>query len=235
MRSFEPTLAQSGTEEITNDTPIMIWYHLASDVNRYAAQFDFDYKWKSICECGRLELEVEKDLWKQLTSPDYPNHYCNSMKCQYLLSAPQGCIVVANITELALEPNEDVLAIFDGANVTDQRIRTISGFEISTVSLRSTSETMTVYFETDISITNKGFVLYYTAEDAPVDDKSNVADKLGSSKHLGIIFCILLSLITGTVFGLIYYKRLFCFAKQRGRWHGTSVVGFTNLSHENSS
>ncbi|KAL3990367.1 CUB domain family protein [Acanthocheilonema viteae] len=113
MYSFEPTLAGSGTEEITNDSPIMIWYHLASDINKHVAQFDFDYKWKSICECGLLELEAKNDLWKQLTSPDYPNHYCNLMKCQYLINAPKGYIVVANITELALEPNEDILAIFD--------------------------------------------------------------------------------------------------------------------------
>uniref|UniRef100_A0A0R3RZ52 CUB domain-containing protein n=1 Tax=Elaeophora elaphi TaxID=1147741 RepID=A0A0R3RZ52_9BILA len=140
---FEPTLAESGTEEITNDTPMMIWYHLASDINGRAAQFDFDYKWKSICECGRLELEAKKDLWKQLTSPDYPSHYCNLMKCQYLISAPLRYIVVVNITELALEPNEDVLAIFDGTNITDRRIRITSGVEIFTDLLRSTAETMT--------------------------------------------------------------------------------------------
>lgn len=45
------------------------------------------------------------------------------MKCQYLIRAPQGYIVVANITELALEANEDILAIFDGTNITDRRIR----------------------------------------------------------------------------------------------------------------
>ncbi|EJD76583.1 hypothetical protein LOAG_16527 [Loa loa] len=123
MYSFEPALAQSGTEEIMNDMPMMIWYHLASDINKQAAQFDFDYKWKSICECGCLELEAKKGLWKQLTSPDYPSHYCNLMKCQYLITAPQGYIVIANITEVALEPNEDVLAIFDGSNITDRRIK----------------------------------------------------------------------------------------------------------------
>lgn len=47
MHSFEPMLARTGTEEITNDRPVMIWYHLASDINRKAAQFDFVYKWKS--------------------------------------------------------------------------------------------------------------------------------------------------------------------------------------------
>lgn len=47
MYSFEPMLTQSGTEEITNDMPVMIWYHLAADINRHVAQFDFDYKWKS--------------------------------------------------------------------------------------------------------------------------------------------------------------------------------------------
>ncbi|EJW80518.1 hypothetical protein WUBG_08574, partial [Wuchereria bancrofti] len=67
----------------------------------------------SVCECGCLELKAKKGLWKQLTSLDYPDHYCNLMKCKYLITAPQGCIVDANITELALEPNEDVLAIFD--------------------------------------------------------------------------------------------------------------------------
>ncbi|VDK69246.1 unnamed protein product [Litomosoides sigmodontis] len=233
--SFEPVLAQNGTEEITNDMPVMIWYHLAADINRHVAQFDFDYKWKSICECGRLQLEAKKDVWKQLTSPDYPNHYCNSMKCQYLISAPQGYVVVANITELALEPNEDVLAIFDGTNTTDPRIRIISGVEIFTDLLRSTAETMTVYFETDVSITNKGFVLYYTASSASsisgpyhfikeassVNDRSNGAGKLRGSKHLGIISFILLLLITGIVIsGLIYYKQLLCFANRRDRWHG---------------
>uniref|UniRef100_A0A1I8ECM9 CUB domain-containing protein n=1 Tax=Wuchereria bancrofti TaxID=6293 RepID=A0A1I8ECM9_WUCBA len=159
---FNP-LTQSGTEVITNDTPMMTWYHLTSDINRNTAHFEFDYKWKSICECGCLELKAKKGLWKQLTSLDYPDHYCNLMKCKYLITAPQGCIVDANITELALEPNEDVLAIFDGTNITDRRIKITSGVEIFTDLLRSTAETMTVYFETDSSITNKGFVLYYTA------------------------------------------------------------------------
>ncbi|OZC05293.1 hypothetical protein X798_07729 [Onchocerca flexuosa] len=232
---FEPTLAQSGTEEVTNDSPMMIWYHLASDINRRAAQFDFNYKWKSICECGSLELEAKEGLWKQLTSPDYPGHYCNLMKCQYLITAPQGYVVVANITELALEPNEDVLAIFDGINITDRRIRITSGIEIFTDLLRSTAEMMTVYFETDISITNKGFVLYYSAENASADERSSVSSELGESKHLGIIFCILLFLVTGIVFGLTCYKQKKVFVNRRGHWRTSSVVGFTNLSHEDSS
>lgn len=55
--SFEPALAQSGTEEVTNDTPMMIWYHLASDINRSTAQFDFDYKWKSSLFSCLLKLD----------------------------------------------------------------------------------------------------------------------------------------------------------------------------------
>uniref|UniRef100_A0AAF5PKS4 Uncharacterized protein n=1 Tax=Wuchereria bancrofti TaxID=6293 RepID=A0AAF5PKS4_WUCBA len=43
-----------------------------------------------------------KGLWKQLTAPDYLDHYCNLMKCKYLMTAPQGCT-----------PEEDVLAILD--------------------------------------------------------------------------------------------------------------------------
>ncbi|VDN43831.1 unnamed protein product [Gongylonema pulchrum] len=70
-----------------------------------------------------MELQAEEGVWKQLTSPDYPNNYCNSMQCQYLITAPPGYHVAVNITELFLEPNEDVLAIFDGSNITDQRIR----------------------------------------------------------------------------------------------------------------
>uniref|UniRef100_A0A915Q2I6 CUB domain-containing protein n=1 Tax=Setaria digitata TaxID=48799 RepID=A0A915Q2I6_9BILA len=245
---FDPALAQSGIEEVTNDTPLMIWYHLASDINKQAAQFDFSYKWKPICECGYLGLEAKDGEWKQLTSPDYPSHYCNLMKCQYLITAPQGYIVVVNITELALEPNEDLLVIFDGANITNKRIKITSGVEIFTDLLRSSTEVMTVYFETDISITNKGFVLYYTAalrffprkgppgkiaEYLSRNDKNKVTGKLEGFKHLGIVFCLLF-FVTGAVFGLTYYKRLFCFANRRGHWHGTSV-GFTNLSHESSN
>ncbi|KAM3715965.1 Cubilin, partial [Dirofilaria immitis] len=230
---FEPTLAESGTEEVTNDSPIMIWYHLASDINKHAAQFDFGYKWKLICECGSLELEAKEGLWKQLTSPDYPSHYCNLMKCQYLITAPQEYIVVANITELALEPNEDMLVFFDGPNITDRRIRITTGIEIFTDLLRSTGEAMTVYFETDISITNKGFILYYTAENASTNDRSSAAHELNESKV--IISCTLLFVVTGIVFGLTYYKQLLCFANRRNRWHSTSIIGFTNLSHENSS
>ncbi|VDN35462.1 unnamed protein product [Gongylonema pulchrum] len=106
-----------------NDTPMVVWYHLASDINRQAAEFKFNYSWKPICQCGELELQAEEGVWKQLTSPDYPNNYCNSMQCQYLITAPPGYHVAVNITELFLEPNEDVLAIFDGSNITDQRIR----------------------------------------------------------------------------------------------------------------
>lgn len=69
--------------------------------------------------------------------------------------------------------------------------------------------------------------------DASVNDRS-ATGKLEGSQHFGIIFCVITFLIIGT-FGIIYYKQLLCFAKRRNRWHGTSVVGFTNLSHENGS
>lgn len=93
---------------------------------------------------------------------------------------------------------------------------------------RETSQSFLAQF---ISIPKK----YNFTESASVSDKSDVVDDLGGSKHLGIIFCILLFIITSIVFGLTCYKRLLCFANRRGRWHGTSVVGFTNLSHENGS
>ncbi|VDN42018.1 unnamed protein product [Gongylonema pulchrum] len=43
---FDPTLSESGSEEIMNDTPMVVWYHLASDINRQAAEFKFNYSWK---------------------------------------------------------------------------------------------------------------------------------------------------------------------------------------------
>ncbi|VIO88976.1 Uncharacterized protein BM_BM3407 [Brugia malayi] len=94
-----------GNERYTNDDLVSLGI-------RYQQKYCSNQH-SSVCECGCLELKAKKGLWKQLTSPDYPNHYCKLMKCKYLITAPQGCIVVANITELALEPNEDVLAIFD--------------------------------------------------------------------------------------------------------------------------
>ncbi|VDN00864.1 unnamed protein product [Thelazia callipaeda] len=160
---FDGTFLLNDTKVIINDSPLMIWYHLASDSNKQISQLNFNYEWRKICECGNPQLYAEKGTWKKLTSPDYPSHYCNLMECQYLITAPEGCNVLLNITELALEPNEDILTIFDGSNITDRQISLATGVEIFTELLESSAETMTIYFQTDISITSKGFVIYYTA------------------------------------------------------------------------
>uniref|UniRef100_A0A1I8EZJ7 Uncharacterized protein n=1 Tax=Wuchereria bancrofti TaxID=6293 RepID=A0A1I8EZJ7_WUCBA len=38
LYGFESALTQSRTEVVTNDTPMMIWYHLAFDINRNTAR-----------------------------------------------------------------------------------------------------------------------------------------------------------------------------------------------------
>uniref|UniRef100_A0A183UV67 CUB domain-containing protein n=1 Tax=Toxocara canis TaxID=6265 RepID=A0A183UV67_TOXCA len=109
---YEPGVSKEGVDEVSSEVPTRFWYHLAADAPGKAASIKFSYQWRP----------TSSKQWKQLTSPDYPAFYCNSMKCQYLITAPDGYIVVVNITEVALEPNEDILALFNGPNITHKRL-----------------------------------------------------------------------------------------------------------------
>lgn len=85
--------------------------------------FNSIIKKNSVCQCGQSKLIANSEQSKILSSPDYPEYYCNMMKCNYSIIAPAGYIVAINITELSLETNEDFVAFFDGPSANNTRLR----------------------------------------------------------------------------------------------------------------
>uniref|UniRef100_A0A915BXF6 CUB domain-containing protein n=1 Tax=Parascaris univalens TaxID=6257 RepID=A0A915BXF6_PARUN len=227
---YEPGLSKKGNDEMTADAPTRFWYHLAANAPGGVANIKFAYEWRPICECGELNLQASDNEWKRLTSPDYPAFYCNSMKCQYLITAPHDQVVVVNITEVALEPNEDILALFNGPNITDKRLELATGIQMFNYLIKGSVNEMTVYFESDVSISNKGFVLFYASEENSSADGATTRAIVGTSGHLllYVTLVLLLVLCSGVLF-IAYQRNLFCFAS-RYNWQD-SVVGFSNLTH----
>lgn len=45
------------------------------------------------------------------------------MACEYQITAPNGYIVALNVTEVNMEIDEDFVALFDGVNISDTRLR----------------------------------------------------------------------------------------------------------------
>uniref|UniRef100_A0A158Q4Q5 CUB domain-containing protein n=1 Tax=Dracunculus medinensis TaxID=318479 RepID=A0A158Q4Q5_DRAME len=243
--NFEPGIKIAGSARIVNNEPMGFWYHLASsDNNSQIASFNFTYEWRKICQCGQSKLIANSEQSKILSSPDYPEYYCNMMKCNYSIIAPAGYIVAINITELSLETNEDFVAFFDGPSANNTRLRILilqrvyyeqmelycraTGTNVYEPLIKSTQPEMFVYFESDVSIVNKGFVLYYYAE--PLSGTLMQGDRPSSGISMSNILLAFTCLIFIFVIVVTYQKRILCFARKYG-WTGASTVGFRNLTY----
>ncbi|CAD5228853.1 unnamed protein product [Bursaphelenchus okinawaensis] len=138
-----------------------IWYHRESDVVDSRDHYlSMEVEWKERCVCPPATLQAKED-WQELTSPDYPDPYCDGMNCTHVIVAPKDTIVQLNVTLLDLEMNLDTVTIFDGDSVNATKIDQLSGLEYFTNYIQSSDRFMTLYFKSDLSMATGGYVLHY--------------------------------------------------------------------------
>jgi len=79
---------------------VTIWLHRKGDDRvDMRREVHLYYEWRERCLCGQRELKAERGKWKTLTSPDYPQDYCNNMRCDYVIRADEGEFLRVNVTE----------------------------------------------------------------------------------------------------------------------------------------
>lgn len=100
----------------------------------------------------------------RITSPRYPNEYEGNLKCDYIITVPQGSHV-----ELTFHPQFDIeqwedcrfdsLTIYEGVTDSSREILRVCGKE-SPGNL-TVSSSVLIRFKTDWSVAGKGFALFY--------------------------------------------------------------------------
>ncbi|PIO68898.1 CUB domain protein [Teladorsagia circumcincta] len=144
------------------------------------------------CSCNNGSVHVAAvGEWKELTSPAYPLSYCNNMLCVTTITAPEGHHVVLNITDFYTEPYKDVLAIFDGQNITGEHMGLFHGKRKFPYLIRNTNESLSLVFKSDHDVCYRGYRLLFSAE-----LNGDVVDAdAGTSTHFSTIVIILLSIL----------------------------------------
>ncbi|CAD5235145.1 unnamed protein product [Bursaphelenchus xylophilus] len=168
------------------DEPVKIWYHReAVAVEGVDHLLDIKIEWKKRCVCPAAHLKATDD-WQELTSPDYPDPYCDSMNCTHVITAPEGKLVEVNVTLLDLEYSSDTLSLFDGDSMNSSKIDQLTGLEYFNTPFRSSSASMTLYFKSDRSLASNGYVLQYRFIQ-PVPDESSSGGFTAFHAFVGVL------------------------------------------------
>ncbi|CEF59821.1 CUB domain-containing protein [Strongyloides ratti] len=184
-----------------NAQNILIWFHRDKPNFDTKVTINIQYNFNVLCACPSYKLTAIEGVWNTLTSPDYPQHYCNDLTCRHLIEAPIGYRVIVNVTNVSTEMNHDKLVLFDGDNINTTHIELLTGLVTMNDFIRSKSSQMTIFFESDTSITGKGYSLLYSAE--MISDKNSLHSNIFSRNF----FIFLLFIIIIGCFGYIYYKK----------------------------
>lgn len=102
-----------------------------------------------------------------IMSPFYPQPYENSRVCHFDIIAPLGKAIVLNFTDFDIEDDCDFdsLAIYDGSDSTSTQIGNYCGEETPPPAI-STLNHMHLVFQSDTSISGRGFKANYSFIDA---------------------------------------------------------------------
>ncbi|XP_032222850.1 uncharacterized protein LOC116604499 [Nematostella vectensis] len=102
-----------------------------------------------------------------LQSPGYPRQYPVNTMCKWLIFVPTGYSVRLQLTVLDLEPDPtcrfDYLLVLDGPSVSSPELGRFCGKLADTGNVESSSNAMSVIFNSDLSDTRIGFRAYYLA------------------------------------------------------------------------
>uniref|UniRef100_A0A0K0FSH8 CUB domain-containing protein n=1 Tax=Strongyloides venezuelensis TaxID=75913 RepID=A0A0K0FSH8_STRVS len=186
-----------------NAQNVFVWYHREKPFMSSEATINIQYNFNVLCACPPEVLSASVGTWKTLTSPDYPQHYCNDLTCRHLIEAPPGYRVMVNVTDVSTEMNHDKVVLFDGDNINTTHIELFSGLVTMSDLIWSRNSQMTVLFESDTSITGKGYSLLYSADKIP-DNKGSHSGN--SVKNFLIWLLIIITFIIIGYFSYVYYK-----------------------------
>ncbi|XP_041361961.1 deleted in malignant brain tumors 1 protein-like [Gigantopelta aegis] len=103
------------------------------------------------------------------TSPGYPNFYDNNERCGWLIEAESSNLTIkADLVECRTEGTDyDFISVYDGPDRNSTRIALWGGTVRNTLTVHSSGNRMYVSFQSDRSITNRGFVIrYYQSNNA---------------------------------------------------------------------
>uniref|UniRef100_A0A7E4VLR8 CUB domain-containing protein n=1 Tax=Panagrellus redivivus TaxID=6233 RepID=A0A7E4VLR8_PANRE len=147
-----------------SDPYVQLWYHREGDDIAGERKLNINYSWRKRCQCGSGDLVAKVDDWTLLTSPDYPTPYCDNMDCTWHLRAPEGHRVIVNITDFLTEIDQDFLGIFNGNTTNTTHLELLSGMEQLESLVSSEGNELTILFTSDLSLSLRGFSLWYKAE-----------------------------------------------------------------------
>ncbi|KAI0233511.1 Cubilin [Lamellibrachia satsuma] len=102
-----------------------------------------------------------------IRSPNYPNEYPNNRVCVWRITMETGKQILLNVTDFAMEPHlptchNDYLEIRDGGFADSPLIGRYCEGKIDRV-IRSHSNRLYLKMETDDTVTDRGFNIYYDA------------------------------------------------------------------------
>ncbi|XP_016429682.1 CUB and sushi domain-containing protein 3-like [Sinocyclocheilus rhinocerous] len=97
-----------------------------------------------------------------ILSPGYPDPYDNHLNCVWKVFVPEGTGIQITVVTFSTEHNWDSLDFYDGVDSNAPRLGSYSGTTIPPL-LNTTSNTLFLTFQTDMSVFGAGFHLEYTA------------------------------------------------------------------------
>ncbi|CAI4226535.1 unnamed protein product [Auanema sp. JU1783] len=109
--------------------------------------------------CNNHDIHDESTI----TSPYYPHHYPLSTTCIYTIFAPENKKVHLNFGSIRTEDCCDYLEVFDGSNIKSKRLSKFAGsFEENEKSFESSTNSLTLRFYSDLTVTYNGFTANIT-------------------------------------------------------------------------
>jgi spore germination protein YaaH len=96
------------------------------------------------------------------------NYYDNE-DYTYTISPSNAQSITLNFTQLDLEPNNDMLWLYDGSSTSSQLIGSFTGNSLPGT-LIANSGAFTLKFHSNSSINKSGFKLYYQCDQSPIDN-----------------------------------------------------------------
>ncbi|XP_019614684.1 PREDICTED: deleted in malignant brain tumors 1 protein-like [Branchiostoma belcheri] len=101
-----------------------------------------------------------------VTSPNYPGNYGNNENCEWLITVPEGSIIILTFDSFDTEERWDFLTIYDGASDNAKEIKKLTGRHSQISPIISTSNTMFLRFTSSRRISHQGFQFNYTSSSA---------------------------------------------------------------------
>ncbi|XP_076334873.1 mannan-binding lectin serine protease 1-like isoform X1 [Tachypleus tridentatus] len=143
----------------TNSSKVLVLFH--SDPNYEVQGFKIFYHLESVADCQPTLSGPEGDI----TSPFYPSNYPDNIDCWTKITVHEGKQIILEFEKISLEVDEDCsydfIEIFDGS-VKDAPLLGRFCKKEDEKTLRSTNNTLLIYFHSDDLLNHRGFQAHYS-------------------------------------------------------------------------